>query len=136
MKIAIRYYTRSGNTERLARAIGEAIEVEAKSIDFALEEKVDLLFLGCSYYAFDVDKSVKDFVVANKDKIGKIVCVGTSCMMKSMQRPMKKVTRACGVELSKRDFHCRGQLGKFFVGQPNSEDLAAAVKFAKEVIEE
>ena len=33
MKIAIRYYTKTGNTKKLAEAIGSAINVEAKTVD-------------------------------------------------------------------------------------------------------
>ena len=46
MKAAVRYYTKGGNTRKVAEAMAEAIGVEAKSIDFPLEEKVDVLFLG------------------------------------------------------------------------------------------
>ena len=35
MKIAVRYYTRSGNTKKLAEAVAEAVAVEAKDF-FAL----------------------------------------------------------------------------------------------------
>ena len=34
MKIAVRYYTRSGNTEKLARAIAQAVDAEAQSLGF------------------------------------------------------------------------------------------------------
>ena len=43
MKIAIRYYTRSGNTKKLAEAIAEAASVEAKDVSVPLEEEVDVL---------------------------------------------------------------------------------------------
>ena len=46
MKIAIRYYSKTGNTEKLAEAIGEAIGVAPKTIDEPLNEDVDILFLG------------------------------------------------------------------------------------------
>ncbi len=36
MKIAIRYYTRSGNTKKLADAISEAVGVEAKATSESL----------------------------------------------------------------------------------------------------
>ena len=58
MKIAVRYYTRSGNTKKLAEAVAGAVSVEAKDVSVPLEEKSDVLFLGCSYYAFDVDQAV------------------------------------------------------------------------------
>ena len=46
MKIAVRYYTKTGNTKRLAEAIAEAVGAEALPISEAVEEPVDILFLG------------------------------------------------------------------------------------------
>ena len=131
MKIAVRYYTRSGNTKKLAEAVAEAVAVEAKDVSVPLEEKADVLFLGCSYYAFDVDQAVKDFIVSNKDNIGKIVCYGTSAMMKSMKKPVRKVAETVGVAVADEEFHCRGEFAKFHKGRPNEEDLANAAEFAK-----
>ncbi len=131
MKIAVRYYTRSGNIKKLAEAIAEAVSVDARDVSVALEENADILFLGCSYYAFDVDQAVKDFIVNNKDNIGKIVCFGTSAMMKSMKKPVSKVAKAVGVAVADEEFHCRGQFGKIHNGRPNEADLANAAEFAK-----
>ena len=131
MKIAVRYYTRSGNTKKLAEAFAEAVSVEAKDVSVALEEKADILFLGCSYYAFDVDQAVKDFIVNNKDNIGRIVCFGTSAMMKSMKKPVTKVAKTVLISVADEDFHCRGQFGKIHKGRPNEEDLVKAAEFAK-----
>lgn len=97
MNVEVRFYTRSGNTAKLANAIASAVSVEAKEITVPLTEKADILFLGCSYYAFDVDESVKKFIIENKNNIGKIICFGTSAMMKSMKKPMKKVADGIGV---------------------------------------
>ena len=55
MNIAVRYYTRSGNTKKLAEAVASAVSAEAKDINEPLIERADILFLGCSYYAFDID---------------------------------------------------------------------------------
>ena len=131
MKIAVRYYTRSGNTKKLAEAIAEAVAVEAKDVSIPMEEKADVLFLGCSYYAFDVDQAVKDFIVSNKDNIGKIVCFGTSAMMKSMKKPVRKVADTVGVAVAEEEFHCRGEFAKIHKGRPNEADLASAAEFAK-----
>ena len=131
MNIAVRYYTRSGNTKKLAEAVAEAIAVEAKDVSVPLEEKADVLFLGCSYYAFDVDEAVKDFIANNKDNIGKIVCFGTSAMMKSMKKPVKKVADTVGVAVADEEFHCRGEFAKVHKGRPNEADLASAAEFAK-----
>ena len=134
MKIAVRYYTRSGNTKKLAEAIANSVSVEAKDVSVDLEEKVDVLFLGCSYYAFDVDAAVKAFIVKNKDNIGKIVCFGTSAMMKSMIKPVKKVAATVNVTVADEDFHCRGQFAKVHKGRPNEDDMRQAAEFAKKFI--
>lgn len=134
MNIAIRYYTRSGNTQKLAEAIAEKIHVKAENISVPLSEKTDILFLGCSYYAFDMDKEVKSFIAENKDKIGEIVCFGTSAMMKSMKKPMKKVTEMYKVKLSDEEFHCKGEFKFANKGRPNADDLNNAALFAEKVV--
>lgn len=134
MKIAVRYYTRSGNTEKLAKAIAEAVGVQAEPVTEALHEKTEIVFLGCSYYAFDVDEAVKKFITENKDRIGQIVCFGTSAMMKSTHKPMKKVCDAAGVSLADKDFHCRGSFGPVHKGHPDKQDLTNAAAFVKMVV--
>ena len=134
MNIAVRYYTRSGNTKKLADAVAKTASVEAKDITNPLAEKADILFLGCSYYAFDVDEAVKRFITENKDNIGKIVCFGTSAMMKSMKKPVKKVADTVGVAIADEEFHCRGEFAKIHKGRPNEKDLADVSAFAKNIL--
>lgn len=136
MRIGVRYYTRSGNTKKLADAVAKAVSVEAKDITAPLPEKVDILFLGCSYYAFDVDEAVKQFIVANKEKVGKIVCFGTSAMMKSMKKPVSKIAETAGVVVANEEFHCRGSFGPMHKGRPNEKDLEEITAFTKRIIEE
>ena len=134
MNIKVRYYTRSGNTKKLALAIASAVNADCESVECALSEKADILFLGCSYYAFDMDASVKDFLSQNKDKIGKIVLFGTSAMMKSMKKPMLKVIKPLGLSLADDEFHCRGEFKIFHKGRPNEEDISDVKDFAKKAI--
>ena len=134
MKIAVRYYTRSGNTEKLAKAIAKAVGAEAKPVDTALEEKVDLLFLGSSYYAFDVDPAVKRFIQENSGKIGSIICFGTSAMMGTTQKQIRKVAEPISVRVADEVFHCYGSFGPMHKGHPNESDLEAAAVFAKKII--
>ncbi len=134
MKIAVRYYTRSGNTEKLARTIAEAVGVQAEPVSAALHEKTDIVFLGCSYYAFDVDEAVKRFLFDNKEKIGKVICFGTSAMMKSTRKPIKRITDGAGVALAEEEFHCRGSFGPMHKGHPDEQDLTNAAVFAKMVV--
>ena len=133
MNIAVRYYTRGGNTKKLAKAIEEAIGVEAKDLSSPLEEKADILFLGCSYYAFDVDAAVKSFIEDNKDNIGEIILFGTSAMIKSMIKPIKKVADPVSVPVSNQEYHCWGEFKMFHKGHPDAADIAGAGAFAKAI---
>lgn len=134
MRISVRYYTKSGNTEKLAEAIGEALNVQAKNVNIPLEAKADILFLGSSYYAFDVDPAVKTFIHENKDKIGKIITFGTSAMLGSTLKQVKKVADEAGVKVADEEFHCYGSFGLMHKGRPNAKDLIKASEFAKSVI--
>ena len=136
MNVAVRYYTKSGNTEKLAKAVEEAIGVKAENVSVALEEKTDILLLGCSYYAFDMDPEVKKFVADNKDKIGKIALFGTSAMIKSMKKPLKKVLKNLNssIEIMDDEFHCPGSFGSMHKGRPNADDLASVKIFAKKFV--
>ena len=134
MKCQVRYYTRSGNTKKLAEAVAEAISVEAKDITAPLTEKADILFLGSSYYAFDADDAVKRFIADNKESIGKIVCFGTSAMMRSMRKPIAKVAGKLGVAVADEEFHCRGQFGKIHKGRPNEKDIEDVKEFATRIL--
>lgn len=136
MKIAIRYYTRSGNTRKLADAMAKAICTQALDLSAPLTEKTDILLLGCSYYAFDIDAAVKEYIEANKDRIGKIICFGTSAMMKSMKKPVAKVAQAAGITVAEEEFHCRGQFGMLHKGRPNAEDETAAAAFAEKILKD
>ena len=133
MKIAIRYYTRSGNTKKLADVISAALQIQAYDVSVPLSEKADIVFLGCSYYAFDVDRAVKDFIIHNKENIGKIVCFGSSAMMKSMKKPVTKVAKTVNVAVSSEEFHTRGQFKGFHKGRPDEDDLKKAAAFAKKI---
>lgn len=134
MNIAVRYYTRSGNTKKLAEAVANAVATSAKDVTNPLTEKADILFLGCSYYAFDVDDEVKKFVFENKDNIGTIVCFGTSAMMKSMKKPIGKVTKDLGLCVADEEFHCRGSFGPLHKDRPNKKDFDEIADFAKNII--
>jgi flavodoxin len=65
MKFAVRYYTKTGNTKRLAEAIAKELGVEALPISEPINEETEILFLGNSYYAFNIDPEVKKWYVTH-----------------------------------------------------------------------
>ena len=135
MKIAVRYYTKTGNTKRLAEAVANAVGAEALPLSSPIEEPVDLLFLGNSYYAFSIDPEVRSFIRSlDKDKVGRIVNFGSATMLNSTWKKVKAEADKKGIPMEKREFHCKGEFKSLHKGRPNDEDLAAAAAFAKSFV--
>ena len=137
MKIAVRYYTKTGNTKRLAEAVAGAVGAEALPLSAAIEEPVDILFLGNSYYAFSIDPEVRQYVQSLKsDQVGKIVNFGSAAMLNSTYKKVKAEADKVGIAMDEREFHCKGEFKGLHKGRPNEEDLAAAADFARKIAEE
>lgn len=133
MTFAVRYYTKTGNTKRLAEAIAQELGVEALPISEAVTEPVDVLFLGNSYYAFNIDPEVRDFVLSlDKEKVGKIVNFGSAAMLNSTYKKVKAEADKAGIPMDEREFHCKGEFKGLHKGRPNDADIRAAVEFAKQ----
>ena len=126
MKIAIRYYTKTGNTKKLAEAIGSAINVEAKTIDEPLTEDVDLLFLGSAVYAAGIDKRVKEFIESINMNVGEVVNFSSAALIESTYKQVKKQVEAKGLKMSENEFHCRGAFEFVHRSHPDETDLKNA----------
>lgn len=133
MTYAVRYYTKTGNTKRLAEAIAKELGVEALPISEPVNEAVDYLFLGNSYYAFSIDPEVKAFVASlDKDKVGKIVNFGSAALLNSTYKKVKAVADKVGIAMDEKEFHCKGEFKGLHKGRPDERDIADAVRFVKQ----
>ena len=135
MKAAIRYYSKGGNTEKVALAISKATGLPAETIDVPLLEDVDILFLGSSVYGFDVDDQVKQFISNIDVKVGKVVNFSTACLVKSTYKQVGKLLAEKNIPLAKEEYYCRGSFGPMHKGRPNQQDLQAAEAFARKIME-
>lgn len=135
MKVAVRYYTKTGHTKKLAEAVAGAVGTEALPISTPVSEPVDILFLGNSYYAFSIDPEVRTFIrTLDRNKVGRIVNFGSAAMLNSTWKKVKAEADKVGIAMDQREFHCRGEFKAFHKGRPNEEDLAAAAEFAKSIV--
>ena len=125
MKIAVRYYSRGGNTKKIAEAIAEAVGVEAKTVSEPLAEDVDLLFLGSAPYAFDVDDEVKKFIGGIQVSVGKVVNFSTSAAVKSTRKYVETLLAEKKIPVAFAMLH---------KGRPNEADQKAAADFAKKIL--
>lgn len=137
MTYAVRYYTQTGNTKRLAEAIAKELGVEALPISAPITEKVDILLLGNSYYAFTIAPEVRDFVAGlEKDKVGRIVNFGTAAMMNSTYKKVRSVAATRGIPVLDKEFHCKGEFKGMNKGRPNADDIKAAIDFVRNLKKE
>ena len=134
MKIAIRYYTKTGNTKKLAEAIGSAINVEAKTVDEPLTEDIDILFLGSAVYVAGIDQKIKDFIKNINVNVGEVVNFSSAALIESTYKQVKKEVEAKGLKMSENEFHCRGAFKFVHRGRPNDDDLRDVQEFAKRII--
>jgi len=134
-KIAVRYYSQSGNTKKLAVKIAETAGTEAFSVDKTIDEKVDILFLGASVYWGGIDKNMKQFIDSLSPKmIGKVVVFSTSAMKENAYAQMKNKLCEKGIKVESENFYCRGQFTLLHKNRPNAEDLLHVEEFTKKLL--
>ena len=136
MKIEVRYFSRGGNTKKIAEAIAKGCGEEAKSIQEPLKESVDILFLGSAPYAFDIDNEVKNFISGIRVHVGKVVNFSTSAVIKSTHKYVARVLDEKGIPLADEEFACKGAFAIFHRGRPNAADCEMAAQFAAKVVAE
>ena len=135
MKIAVRYFTRGGNTKKLANAIAEAVGVKAETISMPLAEDIDILFLGSSVYAGGVDDKVKAFIKGISVNVGKVVNFSTAALVRSTYKQIAKLLAEKNIPLAKEEFYCKGSFAIMHRGKPDDKDCKAAADFARKIIE-
>ena len=137
MNLAIRYFTKSkkGNTKKIADYVSSYLGVEAKEVSDNLEEKADILFLINAMYAADIDKEVKEFLKANKEKIACLVNINSSASGASTLKAVKKVADKEGIPVSEKEFHTQASWIFINKGRPNEEDFKRLEEFLNTIKE-
>lgn len=134
MKIAIRFIQKTGNTKKLAEAISNAINVEAKTVDEPLTEDIDILFLGSAVYAAGIDQKIKDFIKSINVNVGEVVNFSSAALIESTYKQVKKEVEAKGLKMTEDEFHCRGAFKFVHRGKPDKNDLKNVQEFAKRIV--
>lgn len=134
MKVDVRYYSRGGNTKRLAEAVAGALGAPALTVDAPMEGRADVVFLCASVYAGGPDKRVLTFVKQNARDIGRLVVLSTSAAGKSTYTRLKAAAEDMGVEVADAFFHCPGSFMMLHRNRPNEQDCRSAAAFAKAML--
>lgn len=128
--VAVRYYSKSGNTKLLAEAIGKGAGVIPISVDqdsAKITENIDVLFIGGALYAYGLDKVMNEYLSGiDGNKVKKVVVFSTSWISKHSIDLIKKALVEKGIEVADETCYVRNK--------PNEKQLAEAEAFAKKFI--
>lgn len=131
MNIAVRYYSRSGNTKAVADAIAEAVGASAVSVEqtgSAITEPVDVLFIGGALYAYGLDAHLKDYLKALQgENVKKAVVFSTSWISKHSIDLIKKGLAERGIPVTEEAFYVKSR--------PDEVQLREAADFARKYTE-
>lgn len=127
MSVAVRYYSRSGNTKAVAEAIGKAAGVAAISVDqkeAGLSKPVDELFIGGALYAYGLDNHLKEYLKSLKrGDAKKAVVFSTSWISKHSVDLIKKGLAEAGIPVEEAYFYAKSK--------PSESVLTQAAAFAR-----
>ena len=128
---AVRYFSKTGNTEKLAAEIAKTTGDKALTLEYPVQDKIDILFLGASVYWGGIDEKVKEFI-RNLDAklVGSVAVFSTSALAERAYPDMKKLLNARGIKTTNENFYCRGQFKIMHRNRPDKADLKAAREFA------
>jgi flavodoxin len=116
MKVAVRYFSRSGNTKLAAEAIARAANVKAVSVDAgdaALQEPVDVLFIGGALYAYGIDEHLKTYIASlNRANVKRAVVFSTSWISKHAIALIRDGLEKQGIPVADDTLYFRGKPGE------------------------
>ncbi len=131
MSVSVRYFSRTGNTKTIADAIAEGASSTAVSIDSpdaAIDEKVDILFIGGGLYAYGIDKKLRSFIdTLSPDKVGKAVCFSTAWISRHALEILTRSLKAKGISVDPDTFYCKGSRSRQSYADARSFGAAKSV---------
>ena len=134
MKIAIRYYSKTGNTQKLAQKISTLTQTPALDITYQLTEDIDLLFFGSGVYGNALDPKVINYLSNITVNIKEIINFSTSGIMQSNYTLIRDALETTPHKLSKDEFHCPGTFVDFNKDRPNEEDMNNLEEFTRKIL--
>jgi flavodoxin len=135
MTVAVRYLSKTGNTKKLAKAIGEAVGAQEEDLLSPIREPVEILFLGSAVYAAGIDEKVKKYLEENREQIGAIAAFSTAALISGTYRQLRRLCLQLEIPLMESEYHCKGKFGPMHNGRPNKKDCEDAAQWARTILE-
>jgi flavodoxin len=136
MKVKVLYHSKTGNTKKVAEAIGKAVGTVAVQITDKINfDSADLLFIGDGVYGMKPNKATAAFIkTLDPNKVKNVAVFGTYGGQKKAIILMKELLKNQGINVIEESFGCKGK--SWFIlnrNHPDANDLDNAQQFAKKV---
>lgn len=130
-KIAIIYATKTKHSQKLAEAIGSALNVKAENIkENPVLKDIDLLFVVGGIYGGASMPELLEYIERMDTHSLKQAALVTSCASgKQRQTKVRGILEEKGVRVID-EFVCRGSIWFISYNHPNAKDMEAATDFA------
>ena len=141
MEIKVVYHSSTGNTEKLARAIADMLNIQAEHIgkdNITFSDKVDLLFIGDGIYWNGAHRKTKNFISKlDPETIKNAAVFGTYGNQFKIGDIIKNLLENKGIKVVGTPFTCKGKsVGTKNQGHPDENDLKMICEYAKNIISE
>lgn len=132
-KMQVLYFSKTGNTEKMAQAIGKSQKAKSDKIPPAYPvEGQKLILIGLELGKGSVDKQVKDFINDLKPERTKNVAFFVTGNVSALEE-LKDILKHKGVNVLDDVYACEVKGGLFRSGKVTDEDIQAVVKWADKV---
>lgn len=132
MNIQVLYHTKTGHSRKIARAVAQAVGVEASDIkDWQEGGPIDLLFLVGGIYGGKSDQKMLDLVPSlHPEHVARVVLITSCASGENRQGDLRKALEVRGIPVDSQEHICPGSFLISRMGRPNKQDLASAADFA------
>lgn len=139
MNIRVIYHSSTGNTEKIAHAIADTLNIKAEQAGkgaIAFSEPVDLLFIGDGVYFGKANKKTVSLIDRLDPKMIKNAAVFATCGGQvKIGTDIKKLLQDKGVRVVGEPFTCKGQSWIFLNrNHPDQTDISKACEYAKNTV--
>jgi flavodoxin len=136
MKVAVVYFTKTGNSSKIANAISKELQINAEDVKSnPTLNNVDLLFIVGGIYGGASDPCMIEYVKGLNRNMVKKVALVTSCVsQKVKQKMVRDILSGNGIEVIPEEFICQGRFLFIGLGHPNNTDIENALSYVKNVI--